>query len=137
MFSTIAVMLTLFTAFQSAAPQEADLPLRAQALLDQVIGGEFAKVEEQFTPEMKAALPPGRLAATWSGFIAQAGALKQCEADARVVTIGDKRMVIRRCTFERAQVDVQFAFDSSGKISGMAMRPPAAPEVPYVPPAYA
>jgi hypothetical protein len=32
-----------------------------------IAASEYAKVEEQFTPGMKAALPPDRLAAMWNG----------------------------------------------------------------------
>ena len=43
---------------------------------------------------MKAALPSGRLAATWSMLLDKAGAYKSCGTDVRVRTIADKQMVI-------------------------------------------
>jgi dienelactone hydrolase len=45
--------------------------------------------------------------------------------------------VITLCEFERAKIDVQIAFDRDGKISGLALRPAAAPPVPYALPPYA
>ena len=110
---------------------------QAKAALEHVIAGEAAKVEEQFTDEMKAALPPGRLAAAWSRVLFQAGAFKGCDTSERVVSIADKQMVIRTCTFERGKVDVQFAFNTQGKISGLNFRPSAAAESAYALPPYA
>lgn len=110
---------------------------RARAVLRFLEASEYAKVEDQFTPEMKAALPPGRLAAMWTGLLNQAGALKGCGTDVRVVRIDDKQMVITACQFERAKLDIQFAFDSAGRISGLAFRPPTGATVAYAPPPYA
>src|SRR5262245_32244717 len=43
-------------------------------------------------------------------------------------------MVITPCEFERAKIDIQIAFDTGNRISGLFLRPAAAP---YAPPAYA
>ena len=51
--------------------------------------------------------------------------------------IADKQMVITPCEFERAKIDVQFAFDSAGRISGLVFRPAASAAVPYTLPSYA
>jgi dienelactone hydrolase len=113
-----------------------DVTALARAALAAIVANEFAKVEEQFTVAVKAALPAGRLAAIWTGLQRQAGAYPSCGAEPRVRSIADKQMVITRCEFERAAIDVQFAFDSAGRISGLAFRPAAA-AVPYTLPSYA
>ena len=51
--------------------------------------------------------------------------------------IADKEMVITACAFERATIDVQFAFDTSGRISGLVFRPAASAVSAYTLPAYA
>ena len=112
----------------------ADATQRAQAALAAMAAGDFARVEEQFTSQMQAALPPGRLQGLWMRQVAQAGAHKSCGSNVRVVDIGDKRMVITPCEFARGKVDIQLAFDSSGKISGLVFRPV---EIPYSLPTYA
>jgi len=84
-----------------------------------------------------AALPAGRLGATWTTLIGQAGAFKGCGSDVRIRRISDKQMVITPCEFERAKIDVQIAFNPEGRISGLALRPGAAPATPYVLPPYA
>ena len=85
---------------------------------------------------MRAAVPLERLTALWTGLVSQAGAVKQC-ADPLLRAVSDKQMVITPCEFERGKIDIQFAFDSAGRISGLAFRPAAGAEIPYTPPSYA
>jgi hypothetical protein len=140
MTSALTAILTCLTLLQSPTPAQqppTEVVARAQAALAAAVAGEFPRVEEQFTGEMKAALPPGRLAALWTTLLTKTGAHKSCEANPRVVTIADKTMVITKCEFARAAIDVQFAFDSAGKIAGLVFRPAASAPVPYTLPAYA
>jgi dienelactone hydrolase len=120
-------------------PQQpaSDVVVQAQAALAAILAGDFAKVEEQFTGEMTSVLPPGRLAATWTTLRSQAGAYKSCGTTPRVVRIEDRQMVITPCEFERAAIDIQFAFDSAGRISGLSFRPAASAPAPYTLPPYA
>jgi len=134
LFVTLWLAFVTFT--QAAPAQPADPKAHAAAVIAAITAQDFAKVEADFDDKMKAALPPGRLAASWQSLLAQAGALKSCSSDARVTAIADKQMVITPCEFERAKVDVQFAFSADGRISGLAMRP-AASTAPYALPAYA
>ena len=60
---TAALLFTATLQSPPAGQQPPDAALRAQAVLSSILAGEFVNVEEQFTPEMKAALPSGRLAA--------------------------------------------------------------------------
>jgi len=133
--SATLVFVALLQAPASVPPS--DVVARAQAALTAIAANESGKVEEQFTPEMKAAMPPGRLAAMWASLLGRAGARKGCEANPRVRSIADKQMVITACEFERATIDIQFAFDSAGRISGMVFRPVASATVPYTLPSYA
>ena len=133
-----ALMLVTSLSSQSSAQQTPpDVSPQARAVLAAIAANEFAKVEDRFTPEMTAALPAGRLAALWASLVTQAGALKHCGTEPRVRRIADKQMVITACEFERTIVDVQFAFDSAGRISGLTFRPGAKPPVPYAVPSYA
>jgi len=126
-----------FVTFAQAAPAQAvDPKAHAAAVIAAITAQDFAKVEADFDDKMKTVMPPGRLAASWQALLAQVGALKTCGGDVRVVAIADKQMVITPCSFERAKVDVQFAFDAGGRISGMATRPSAS-SAPYAFPAYA
>ena len=133
-----ALVLLRLAQVPAAPPQPPpDLVAHAQAILALIVAQEFAKVEEQFTGEMKTALPPGRLEASWTALMNQVGPYKSCGSDVRVRSIADKRMVITPCEFARAAIDVQFAFDSAGRISGLALRPAARPPIAHTVPPYA
>ena len=135
---TAGLMLVISLPLPARAQQPPpDVVPQARAAIAAIAANEFAKVEEQFTPEMKAALPAGRLASLWTALVAKAGALKNCGPDPRVRRIADKQMVITPCQFERATADLQFAFDSAGRISGLTFRPGVRSAVPYAPPSYA
>jgi dienelactone hydrolase len=133
------ISITFVTLLQASAPalQAPDVEARAQAALASMVAGQFTAVEEQFTSEMKAAMPSARLATTWMAIQAQAGAFKGCARDSRVVALADRQMVITRCEFERASLDVQLAFDSAARISGLVFRPSAPAATAYAPPSYA
>lgn len=139
MFSLITALFIALAHVQAAPAQtlQPDVTAQAQATVSALTSGDFAKVEEQFTSKMTAAYPPGRLKTIWQGLLAQAGEFKSCATNGRVVSISDKRMVITPCEFARAKVDIQFAFDADGKISGMRFSPEAGGALAYALPAYA
>src|SRR4029453_16408090 len=122
---------------QAAQPSPGDVQARARVLLDALTSQSFTVVRVDFTDQMKAAMPVDRLAAMWSALLSQAGAFKGCDADSRLVAISDKQMVITSCAFERGRADIQFAFDSAGRVSGFVMRPGAVAPVAYSAPSYA
>jgi hypothetical protein len=134
---SLILLLALFASNQAAQPPASDNVTRARAVLTALAAGDFSSIEAQFTDQMKAALPPGRIAAAWTALLAQAGPQKGCAPEPRVVSIADKQMVITKCDFEKAAIDVQIAFDTDAKISGLQLRPAAAPVAPYAPPSYA
>ena len=131
------LLVTNLALMQNAPAGQADLVARAHRLVAAMAADDFGTVEAQFDDKMAAALPPGRLAATWHTLLTQVGAYKSCAKDSRVRAIADKQMVITACAFDRASIDVQFAFDPQGKISGLALRPAAPPATAYTLPAYA
>ena len=134
----LATVIVCLAIMQSPAQQpSSDAVARAHAVLASIAANDFAQVEARFTEAMTAALPSGNLAARWTALQKQAGAFKTCGKDSRVRPIADKVMVITPCEFERATIDVQFAFDRSGRISGLAFRPSAGLASAYTLPSYA
>ncbi|HEX4566050.1 MAG TPA: alpha/beta fold hydrolase [Vicinamibacterales bacterium] len=135
----ILALLSFVTISAAAQAQPAmkDETGHAHDLIAALVGKDFPKVEAQFDEKMKAALPSGRMQTMWETLLMQVGAYKSCAAQSRVRVIADKQMVITACEFERAPLDLQFAFDSESRISGMAMRPVGPAEVPYTLPSYA
>ncbi len=132
---SLVLAFLLFVTNQAATTQ-VDAAAKARAVVTAFTTGDFASIEAQFTDQMKAALPPGRLAASWATLVTQVGAFKVCSSPGPVRGIADKQMVITPCEFERAKIDLQVAFDSNGRISGLALRPAATPAAPYTPPSY-
>ena len=122
---TAALMLAISLPSPSPAQQPSpDVVAQAARGLAAIAADEFAKVEDQFTAEMKAALPArpagGDLDdAADSGRRATRAAARTRESG----RIADKQMVITPCEFERATIDIQFAFDSAGRISGLVVPP--------------
>src|SRR5262245_23234845 len=96
----VTAWLAFVTVLQAQPVQPSDERAHAAALIAAISAKNFTTVEEQFDEKMRAALPPGRLAATWEALLAQFGPLKGCGGDVRVVTIADKQMVITPCEFE-------------------------------------
>ena len=135
---TALTALVTFLPVERRAQEVPDVGSQARDAIAAMAAGEFTKLEVLFDDKMKAAWPAARVALTWQGLVTQAGPLKRCAAESRIVAIADKRMAITRCDFERAAIDVQFAFDATGRISGFVVRPGApAPSPPYVLPSYA
>jgi hypothetical protein len=90
MTSPVAATLIFVTILQSASPVQqppSDVIAQARAVLASIVAKEFTKVEEQFTGDMKAAWPSGRLAAMWTMLLDKAGAYKSCGTNARLVRI--------------------------------------------------
>lgn len=140
MTSLLAASLLSLTVMQSPAAVAAGsqaVTARAQHFLASMAAGEHGRVEEHFTNQMQAAMPPGRLGSTWESLSKQLGGWKSCGSNVRVREIADKRMVITRCEFAGGAIDVQFAFDSAGRVSGLALRPAGPAAVAHAPPAYA
>jgi uncharacterized protein len=137
MFPLVVFLAAALLQPPASAAQPADAPAHARAVLSAIAAGEFGKVEADFTSEMRTALPPGRLASMWAALQGQAGAYKSCGTEPRVRKIADKEMVITACAFERATIDVQFAFDTNGRISGLVFRPVASAVSAYIPAPYA
>lgn len=133
----LVIALALLVTKPAPQPTPADAASRAGAVIASFAAQDFAKIEAQFTDQMKAAMPPGRLAGTWQSLLTRAGAFQSCAPDPRIRSIDDKRMVITACAFERASLDLQIAFDPEGRIAGLAFRPAASPGVPYGMPSYA
>ena len=136
----LVASVILATMLQAPIPSQRSSPdvvPQARGILTAIVAGEFATVEKHFTDDMKAALPPGALAALWGKLLTQVGAYKGCATDPRVRRLEDKEMVITPCEFERTTIDIQFAFDSAGRISGLVFRPSVRTAAAYTLPSYA
>jgi dienelactone hydrolase len=137
MRSRLCVCLIVIALAPLAAqtPAPIDLTPQAQSILNLLVKQDFAAVVAQFAPPMKAAMPEDKLKATWTALVAQVGAFKE-QRGIRIETRRDMRVAILTCGFERAEIDVQLAFNPAGLVGGLGMRPHTS-SAPYSPPPYA
>jgi hypothetical protein len=92
----------------------------AKAIADLLGQQQFKEVSTRFNEQMKEAMPPDRLEASWTHVMMHLGAFKNIKA-ARKDPEFDRVDV--RCEFENGPMIVRLAFDPSGKIAGLWMLP--------------
>ncbi|HUJ32051.1 MAG TPA: alpha/beta fold hydrolase [Candidatus Acidoferrum sp.] len=107
----------------------------AREVLNQMATGKFAAVEAQYDEHVKAALPAGKLAATWSALTGQVGNLVEVTGAYSQQASGNE-VVTLACAFERMKLDVIVGFNANGEIAGLRFIPHQdAPD--WSPPGYA
>ncbi len=112
-----------------------DAAKEANAVLDAMDAGDFAAVHARFNASMAAAVGAEQLAQVWKALPSQVGPLKT-RGDARVVERDGMTMVNIPLSYERAEFNAMFAFDTEHRIGGFAIRPAtpaaaaAAPAIP-------
>src|SRR5207248_4523594 len=107
-----------------------------KTLVAQLAARQFEKVEVQFTETIQSALPAEKLAKVWDSLLTQAGAFQSIDGT-RIVHQQGLEVVTVTCTFARASLDAQIAFDSQGRVAGLFFRPAAAHASNWTAPAYA
>jgi uncharacterized protein len=108
----------------------------AQKVIQQLVAGEFSKIEALYDQRMAEALPPGKLAESWPGLIQQEGAFESITGT-QTIRVQGIDVVKLACKFANATLDATVAFDADGKIAGLSFRPHQDIETPWNAPAYA
>lgn len=93
----------------------------ASNFIQQLADGDFVKAAEKFDDTRKATAPPERLEKDWKFFFTQYGRFEkqlksQAKETAHVEKSGVFQAVIVSCEFEKAFVDWQVIFNTTGKI---------------------
>jgi uncharacterized protein len=99
-----------------------DLKEKAQNFVDLLFKADFTSATSRFDDQMKIALYEAKLKETWINTIAEAGALLQINPT-RTSEMEGYKIVIIRCDFQRAIIDVQVVFNEQGQISGLNFIP--------------
>jgi uncharacterized protein len=107
---------------QAAAPATADPSAKAHEILNEIVAGQFDKVEAQYDAAMKAALPAGKLGETWKQILGQTGGFKGVTSES-TQTIRNLPVVILVCAFERTTLDAWISVNADGTIAGIRFRP--------------
>ena len=132
-----AVALIALNSARAQQPSSKATPeAAAQQIVQQLAAGQFSKIEAQFDGTMAGALPPGKLAAGWSGLLPHFGPFEAI-VEAKAHRAQGLDIVVVVCKFHNSVVDAVIAFDPDGKIAGLNLRPHQEPPPPWSPPAYA
>src|SRR5271155_2127268 len=123
-----------------AAAQEAakDSPsaIAAKQIIQELVAGQFEKVEALYDARMAGALPPGKLADGWRDLNKQAGAFQEITST-ETSQVQGLQVVKMNCKFENSVLDATVVFNPDGKLGGLSFRPHQAPAAPWNPPGYA
>ena len=123
-FAAALLVLTLVPSAlaQNDAPSQKAFIDRAEALTDALLAGDTATLAAEFNAQMRAALPPEKLAEVAAALPVQLGEPQE-RLGTRVEAQGPYTTVIVTQQFEHATVDVQLSFDAEGKVAGLFVRP--------------
>lgn len=105
---------------------------RAQEFLAQLLSSDFTSAAAKFDQEMKKALNESQLKDSWQNLVKDLGTLLQMDVE-RTSEVEDYRIVVMRCHFQRAIIDVQLVFNDQEQISGLNFIPT---QMEYHPPDY-
>jgi dienelactone hydrolase len=118
------------------AAKDSPSAVAAKQIIQELVAGQFDKVEAIYDARMKEALPPGKLADGWRDLNKQAGAF-QAITSAETSQVQGLQVVKMQCKFENSVLDATVVFNPDGKLGGLSFRPHQAPPAPWTPPAYA
>lgn len=127
MFKIIIISLISAFLFSSVFAQNAgDNVAKAKAFIDLLAKKDFAAAENYFSDEVKAKLSAAKLEEVWNSLPSQVGSFKR-QTDVKTEKIKDAEIVVITVGFERANLDVQMAFDKNGNIAGLNFKPSQMP----------
>jgi dienelactone hydrolase len=125
--SAIAVTVLLLAGTAGAQETTVTKPeTAARAFVALLASGDFAAAETKLDTTMQRLLPAARLAETWAGVQAQAGAFR-AQHGVSVTHAGRYTVAAVTCEFARASLDVQVAYDPAGLVAGLHMVPTPTP----------
>jgi len=120
------VILVIVLAAASLSPvlaQERDPQAIVQAMVDYILAGDFEAAVADFAPEMRQALPPDTMQATWEGLAEQVGAFQALVGAPQVTEAEGVTLVVITMQFDAALLDMQAAVSAGGQITGLYFRP--------------
>jgi dienelactone hydrolase len=118
------------------AAQDSPSAVAAKQIIQELVAGQFERVEALYDARMAAALPPGKLADGWRDLNKQAGAF-QAITSTETSQVQGLQVVKLQCKFENSLLDATMVFSPDGKLGGLSFQPHQAPPPPWNAPAYA
>jgi uncharacterized protein len=118
------------------AAKDSPSAVAAKQIIQELVAGQFGKVEALYDARMAQALPPGKLADGWRDLNKQAGAFQEITST-ETSQVQGLQVVKMNCKFENSVLDATVVFNADGKLGGLSFRPHQAPAPPWNPPGYA
>lgn len=120
----LVVILTaaLLAASLPVGAQGVDPEVTAQAMIDNLIAGNYEAAAADFDAIMQQALPAAALGASWESVIQQAGPFV-AQAEVHSTPLEGYTLVVFTLQFEGGVLDVQVSVDADGKIAGLHTYP--------------
>jgi hypothetical protein len=100
-------------------PQEQTINQTAEIVMEAFQKSDVKTVRAYFDERMKNGLSETSLRFTWMSLTAQYGKLKDYDTNVEAQHQDNYSVLLIPCTFERGKLNMQFAFSSEGKISGL------------------
>src|SRR5271168_1771909 len=107
----------------------------AKQVIQELVAGQFEKVEAIYDARMKDALPPGKLADGWRDLNKQAGVF-QAISSTETSQVQGLQVVKMQCKFENSLLEATVVFNPDGNLGGLSFQPHRAPPAPWTPAAY-
>ena len=123
--ASAAVALALLAAMTLKLRAQ-DFEALARDVVQELSARQYDKVEARFDATMAAAMPLEKLQSFWDATLAQTGAFKAVTGVTSAEYQG-YHVVTLACAFEKAPLNLRFAFDKDSKIAGFFLVPAAAP----------
>ncbi|MGO9641037.1 MAG: alpha/beta fold hydrolase [Candidatus Acidiferrales bacterium] len=135
LFTCLSLLAVSTLCAQAPVAPAPDPEAHARGIIADMATGRFDAVESQYTADMAAALPKGKLGESWGMLTSQVGAFKGV-TDSNLKIVQGLQVVTLHCKFERATIEAVLAFDTDGKLAGLHFSPPETAAA-WAPPAYA
>ena len=108
---------------QDTPPKVApDTLAKGHEVLNQIVAGDFDKVEARFNATLKASLPAGKLGENWKQLLGQTGGFKNVTSES-ASAVPNFQVATLVCEFERTTLDAVISFDADGALAGIRFRP--------------
>ena len=116
--ASAAVALALLAAMTLKLRAQ-DFEALARDVVQELSARQYDKVEARFDATMAAAMPLEKLQSFWDATLAQTGAFKAVTGVTSAEYQG-YHVVTLACAFEKAPLNLRFAFDKDSKIAGFS-----------------
>ena len=107
-----------------------DFAALGKALVEEMVAGQFARVEARYGPFMGREYPAGRLSKVWEDTLRQSGAFQAIIATEHK-TAGGSDWALVTCEFEKVTRNVEIGFDPDQRIGLLLIKPVAQWSPPY------